>query len=87
MVGTLNANGLEQVAVGPPDARWILLEPPFASLAGALDAAAELRAHGYTVLALGGDGTRGSGRAVSSKGLPSPPSEHRDTRCSRGRPQ
>src|SRR3954447_12826073 len=40
MVGTLDADGLEQVAIGPPAARWILLEPPFTSLAGALDAAA-----------------------------------------------
>ena len=50
MAGALDARGLEQVAVGPPGARWILLEPPFASLAGALDAAAELRARGYTVV-------------------------------------
>src|SRR4051794_18113332 len=50
MVGTLDARGLEHVASGPSGARWILLEPPFASLAGALDAAAELRARGYTVV-------------------------------------
>jgi protein-tyrosine phosphatase len=50
MVGALDARGLEQVASGPPDARWVLLEPPFTSLAGALDAAAELRARGYTVV-------------------------------------
>jgi protein-tyrosine phosphatase len=50
MVGTLDDRGLEQVAVGPPGARWILLEPPFTSLAGALDAAAELRARGYTIV-------------------------------------
>lgn len=50
MVGSLGDRGLEQVAVGPPGARWILLEPPFTSLAGALDAAAELRARGYTVV-------------------------------------
>jgi protein-tyrosine phosphatase len=50
MVGTLDERGLEQVAVGPPGARWILLEPPFTSLAGALDAAAELRARGYAVV-------------------------------------
>ena len=50
MVGALDADGLERVASGPPDARWILLEPPFASLAGALDAAAELRARGYSVV-------------------------------------
>lgn len=50
MVGELDARGLEQVASGPPGARWVLLEPPFASIAGALDAAAELRARGYTVV-------------------------------------
>lgn len=50
MVGALDAHGLEQVASGPPGARWILLEAPFPSLAGALDAAAELRACGYTVV-------------------------------------
>jgi protein-tyrosine phosphatase len=50
MVGALDASGLEQVASGPAGARWVLLEPPFASLAGALDAAAELRARGYTVV-------------------------------------
>jgi protein-tyrosine phosphatase len=50
MVGRLDADALEQVAVGPPGARWILLEPPFTSLGGALDAAAELRARGYTVV-------------------------------------
>src|SRR4051812_10750778 len=50
MVAGLDARGLEQVASGPPGARWILLEPPFASIAGALDAAAELRARGYTVV-------------------------------------
>jgi protein-tyrosine phosphatase len=50
MVGELDARGLEQVATGPRRARWILLEPPFTSLAGALDAAAELRARGYSVV-------------------------------------
>ncbi|HYZ28186.1 MAG TPA: CpsB/CapC family capsule biosynthesis tyrosine phosphatase [Thermoleophilaceae bacterium] len=50
MVGSLDARGFEQVAVGPPGARWILLEPPFQSLAGVLAAAAELRARGYTVV-------------------------------------
>jgi protein-tyrosine phosphatase len=50
MVGSLDARGLEQVAVGPPGARWILLEAPFQSLAGALDAAAELRARGYAIV-------------------------------------
>lgn len=50
MVGSLDGDALAQVAVGPPGARWILLEPPFTSLAGALDAAAELRTRGYTVV-------------------------------------
>src|SRR4051794_13895069 len=50
MVSELDGAGLEQVAVGPPGARWILLEPPFTSLAGALDAAAELRGRGYSVV-------------------------------------
>ena len=50
MVGALDARGIDQVASGPPGARWILLEPPFTSLAGALDAAAELRARGYTIV-------------------------------------
>src|SRR4051812_37405670 len=50
MVSALDERGLEQVATGPAGARWILLEPPFTSLAGALDAAAELRARGYGVV-------------------------------------
>jgi protein-tyrosine phosphatase len=50
MVGRLDGEGLEQVAVGPPGSRWILLEPPFEGVAGALGAAAELRARGYSVV-------------------------------------
>jgi protein-tyrosine phosphatase len=50
MVAGFDERALDQVAAGPPGARWVLLEPPFASLAGALDAAAELRARGYTVV-------------------------------------
>lgn len=50
MVAAFGERELEQAAVGPPGARWVLLEPPFTSLAGALDAAAELRARGYTVV-------------------------------------
>jgi protein-tyrosine phosphatase len=50
MVAALDARGLDQVATGPRGARWVLLEPPFQSLAGGLDAAAELRARGYTVV-------------------------------------
>lgn len=50
MARELDGAGIEQCAVGPVGARWILLEPPFASIAGALDAARELRARGYTVV-------------------------------------
>jgi protein-tyrosine phosphatase len=50
MIAGFDDRALDQVAVGPAGARWVLLEPPFASLAGALDAAAELRARGYTVV-------------------------------------
>ena len=50
MVRWLDAASLDYVASGPPEARWILLESPFTSLAGALDAAAELRERGYTVV-------------------------------------
>src|SRR3954447_10587579 len=50
MIHGFDDRALDQVAVGPSGARWILLEPPFASLAGALDAAAELRARGYTIV-------------------------------------
>ena len=50
LVRWLDTASLDQVASGPREARWILLEPPFTSLAGALDAAAELRERGYTVV-------------------------------------
>ena len=50
IVGSLDAAALEEVAVGPRAARWILLEPQFAGLGGALDAAAELRARGYSIV-------------------------------------
>ena len=50
LVHSFDDHELAQVAVGPPGARWLLLEPPFTSLAGALDAAAELRARGYSVV-------------------------------------
>jgi protein-tyrosine phosphatase len=50
MIHGFDDRALEQVAVGPPGARWVLLEPPFTSLAGALDAAAELRERGYSVV-------------------------------------
>ena len=41
-VPELDSADLEQVAVGPPGARWILLEPPFATIAGVIGAAREL---------------------------------------------
>lgn len=50
MVAELDSHGLDQVASGPTNARWVLLEPPFTSLTGALDAAAELRARGYAIV-------------------------------------
>jgi protein-tyrosine phosphatase len=50
MVARLDGAGLEQVASGPTAARWILLEPPFGGLAGAVDAADEIRARGYQVV-------------------------------------
>ena len=50
IVPELDAGALEQVASGPPGRRWILLEPPFATIAGVVEAAAELRARGYTVV-------------------------------------
>jgi protein-tyrosine phosphatase len=50
MIGRLHGAELELVASGPPEARWILLEAPFEGIAGAADAAAELRARGYAVV-------------------------------------
>jgi protein-tyrosine phosphatase len=50
MVGRLDGAGLAQVAIGPAGRRWVLLEPPFTGLSGAIDAAAELRARGYAVV-------------------------------------
>jgi protein-tyrosine phosphatase len=50
MIHGFDERALARVASGPPGGRWVLLEPPFASLAGALDAAAKLRSRGYTVV-------------------------------------
>jgi protein-tyrosine phosphatase len=50
MVARLEGPGLALVSSGPPEARWILLEPPFDGLAGAREAAAELRARGYGIV-------------------------------------
>lgn len=47
MVGTLEQAQLDAIAVGPPGARWLLLESPFDGLARLQPAAAELRARGY----------------------------------------
>lgn len=51
MVGRLSQGELETIAQGPPGARWILLEAPFAGLGPAFhDAADELRYRGFGVL-------------------------------------
>ena len=50
VAAALDADGLEHVASGPPEARWILLEPPFTGLAGVSEVAAQLRARGYTIV-------------------------------------
>jgi protein-tyrosine phosphatase len=47
MVPHLSQSQLGDIAVGPPGARWLLLEAPFGGLAGMVDAAAELRARGF----------------------------------------
>lgn len=50
MVGHLDQADFEQIAVGPPGARWLLLEAPFSGLAGLVEAAAELRARGFGIV-------------------------------------
>lgn len=48
VVGRLGREELELVAQGPPGARWLLLETPFAGIDGEFTAAAdELRARGF----------------------------------------
>ena len=51
MVGTLSQDELETVALGPPGARWLLLETPFEGLDEAVcQAADELRERGFGVV-------------------------------------
>ena len=50
MVERLDDAHLDLCACGPPGARWVLLEPPFEGLAGAIEAAADLRARGFGVV-------------------------------------
>ena len=50
MVGSLGQAELNAIAVGPPGARWLLLESPFDGLASLQPAAAELRARGFGVV-------------------------------------
>jgi protein-tyrosine phosphatase len=50
VVGTLDQDALECIAVGPPGARWILLESPFDGLARLQPAAAELRERGFGIV-------------------------------------
>src|SRR3954463_7352744 len=50
MVPHLTHDELDQIAVGPAGARWLLLEAPFAGLDGLVDASAKLRARGFAVV-------------------------------------
>ena len=51
MVSSLSQDQLDQIAVGPSGARWLLLEAPFDGLEGRLvEASAELRARGFGVV-------------------------------------
>jgi protein-tyrosine phosphatase len=50
MVGSLSQEELELIAVGPRGARWLLLEAPFDGLQGLVDASAELRSRGFSVV-------------------------------------
>jgi protein-tyrosine phosphatase len=50
MVGSLADAELDAIAIGPPGARWLLLEAPFDGLHGLVVAAAELRARGFGVV-------------------------------------
>jgi protein-tyrosine phosphatase len=50
MVGSLAHDELDAIAIGPPGARWLLLEAPFDGLEGLVDAAAELRARGFGIV-------------------------------------
>jgi protein-tyrosine phosphatase len=50
MVGSLSDRQLDAIAVGPRDARWLLLEAPFDGLAPLQAAAAELRRRGFGIV-------------------------------------
>ncbi len=51
MVGRLRQDELELIALGPPDARWLLVEAPFTAMTDAFeDAIGELRDRGFGVL-------------------------------------
>jgi protein-tyrosine phosphatase len=50
MVGLLDQRELDAIAVGPPGARWLLLESPFDGLGRLQPAAAELRARGFGIV-------------------------------------
>jgi protein-tyrosine phosphatase len=50
MVGSLSQEQLDEIAVGPNGARWLLLEAPFEGLEGMVEASAELRARGFGVV-------------------------------------
>jgi protein-tyrosine phosphatase len=50
MVGSLADAELDAIAIGPPGARWLLLEAPFDGLHGLVVAAAELRGRGFGVV-------------------------------------
>ncbi|MEA2483983.1 MAG: protein-tyrosine phosphatase [Thermoleophilaceae bacterium] len=50
MVACLTQAELDQIAVGPDGGRWLLLEAPFDGLHGLVDASAELRARGFSVV-------------------------------------
>ena len=44
----MTAHELDAISLGPPEGRWVLLEPPFAGIDDAfLDGCAAIRAHGY----------------------------------------
>jgi len=50
MVGSLTQDQLDEIAVGPTGARWLLLEAPFDGLDRLVDRAAELRARGFGIV-------------------------------------
>ena len=59
-IGDLDAEELEILAHGPPDARWLLYEVPFSGVDDAfLDGAQELRSRGYGLLLAHPERSRG----------------------------